>query len=85
MTLKGNEEYCFEEILLKEFWSTPMILDPYEKFEKEKLEEKVEIIVAQTNVEKLVRLPMKELDSQCNQVHRVKNMKSRLWRLTHYN
>jgi hypothetical protein len=39
MTLKGNEKYCFEEILLKEFWSTPMILDPYEKFEKEKLQE----------------------------------------------
>lgn len=39
MTLKGNEEYCFEEILLKEFWSTLMISDPYEKIEKEKLEE----------------------------------------------
>ncbi len=62
-----------------------MISYPYEKFEKEKLKEKVEIILAQTNVEKLVRLPMKELDSQCNQVHQVKNMKSRLWRLTHYN
>jgi hypothetical protein len=39
MKLKGNEEYCFEEILSKEIWSTLMISYPYEKIEKEKLEE----------------------------------------------
>jgi hypothetical protein len=29
MKLRGNEEYCPEEIESKELWSTMMILDPF--------------------------------------------------------
>jgi hypothetical protein len=37
MRLRGNEEYCPEEIESKEFSSIMMILDPYQKnFKKEK-------------------------------------------------
>jgi hypothetical protein len=27
-TLKGNEEYCYEEIMLEEFWSELLISNP---------------------------------------------------------
>ncbi len=29
--LKGNEDYCFEDVISKEFWSLLSILDLYEK------------------------------------------------------
>jgi len=29
--LKGNEDYCFEDVMSKEFWSLLSILDLYEK------------------------------------------------------
>jgi hypothetical protein len=45
-----------------------LFYSPIEYQTLEPIEEKVEIIVAQTNVEKIVRSPMKELDSRHNQV-----------------
>jgi hypothetical protein len=32
MKLRGNEEYCPEEIESKKFWSTMIIPDPYKKY-----------------------------------------------------
>ncbi len=32
MRLRGNEEYCPQEIESKELWSTMIILDPYKKY-----------------------------------------------------
>jgi branched-subunit amino acid transport protein AzlD len=31
LRLKGNEKYCYEEIMLEEFWLELLISDPHEK------------------------------------------------------